>query len=56
MDLAMELFETPRPSYSTKWSPYKRFYPGAQGEIGEGRKEIGGELGAGSELPAGIGF
>ena len=31
--------------------PYKRFYPGAQGEIGEGRKEIRGELGAGSELP-----
>jgi len=30
--------------------PYKRFYPGAQREIGEGRKEIRGELGAGSEM------
>jgi hypothetical protein len=26
---------------------YKRFYPGAQGEIGEARKEIRGEAGAG---------
>jgi hypothetical protein len=27
-------------------SPYKGFYWGAQGESGEARKEIGGELGA----------
>jgi hypothetical protein len=32
-------------------SPYKRFYSKARGKIREARKEIGGELGAGSELP-----
>jgi len=35
---------------------YKHFYSGAQGEIGEARREIGGGLGAGSELPVGNRF
>jgi hypothetical protein len=36
--------------------PYKHFYSEAQGEIGEAGNTIGGELGAGSEWPGGIGF
>ena len=35
---------------------YKHFYSGAQGELGEARKEIGGELGVARELPGGNRF
>jgi hypothetical protein len=44
------------PDHGLALSPYKRFYSGAQGEIGEARKEIRGGLGAGSGLPGGNRF